>query len=125
MKKFKIAFWVILLALLGIIVYENKDFFLSYSPIIIVDLWFTKRAIAPVPIIVIMAGFFALGLVVAWIMGLAERLRTNRTIKELRNATKTDQSSLVNLQQQIDTLKRSGGIIDVPYDSGETQSPKS
>ena len=120
MKKAKIAFWIILIGLLGLIVYQNQGYFLTKHSLDI-NLWFTRRVVPPVQNVMIIVAFFLFGLLIALIHNLFERYRTNKTIKELRNTIKTNQATISQMRQEIDALKPSSG--ELPAVSPDVQAP--
>jgi NADH:ubiquinone oxidoreductase subunit 5 (subunit L)/multisubunit Na+/H+ antiporter MnhA subunit len=121
MRKLKIAFWIILIGLLGLIVYQNQGYFLTKHSLDI-NLWFTRRFIPPVQNLVIIAAFFVFGLLIAMIQNLFERYRMNKTIKELRNTIHTSQTTISQMRQEIDAMKPAAAI-DRPTDPAGVETP--
>lgn len=104
MKKVKLAFWVIILALFGLLIYQNQTFFLTKHSLEI-DLYFTAGRTIPVYNLVIVVAFFGFGLLIAYTSSLFERFRANKTIKELRGNVRSLQGTIDQMRQDVEALK--------------------
>jgi uncharacterized integral membrane protein len=85
MKKVKITLWVLLIAFILLLIYQNQEFFFPKLSLGI-NLYFFDYQTPEIPAILFHLCFFMLGLVIAFLFGLAERIRSKKTIKNL-NAT--------------------------------------
>ncbi len=120
MKKVKIAFWIILIVLLGITVYQNQGYFLTKHSLDI-NLWFTRRIVPPVQNGIVILAFFLFGLLVGLIHNFFERYRTNKTIKDLRNTIRSNEAAIGQMRQEIEALKPSTG--ELPPASPDVETP--
>ena len=99
MNKFKLVLWVIILAIIALVIFQNLGFF-STEANLQINPWVAPVYETPgIPIAVICLSFFILGLFLAFIFGVPERYRNRKAIKKLTaaNATQTD---------EIDKLKK-------------------
>jgi hypothetical protein len=104
MKKVKLAFWIIILALFGVLIYQNQPYFLTKHSLEL-NLYIFNRETVPVYNLVIIVAFFAFGLLIAYTSSLIDRFRANKTIKELRAKVRTQQGTLDQVKQDVEILK--------------------
>lgn len=104
MKKVKLAFWIIILALFGVLIYQNQPYFLTKHSLGL-NLYIFNRETVPVYNLVIIVALFAFGLLIAYTSSLIERFRANKTIKELRAKVKSQQGTLDQVKQDVEILK--------------------
>lgn len=99
MKPIKYLFWMIILALLGTLIYQNQAYFMTPAPLGL-DLKITgwSWTIPPILNIAYFGICFLLGLILAGIKSLFVYLGLK---KQIRNNNKT----ITGLQKEIDTLK--------------------
>lgn len=99
MKTIKTLFWLIILALLGTLVYQNQSYFLA-TPLLNFDLkipgW--QWALPPLQNIAYFGICFVLGLILAGIKGLAAGFGFKKQIKK-------GNAALAALQKEKDALK--------------------
>ena len=107
MRKFKIFLWLLLLAVLAVVVWQNQAFFMTRQSFH-VDPWLAGPYATPeLPIVVICAGLFLLGFLIAYVYGLYGYFKQGKTIKHL-NATVAAQT------EEIQTLRRRVEEIEQP-----------
>jgi hypothetical protein len=95
MKKVKILFWLIIFGLLGLLIFQNQDFFLARKSLGL-NLYYAQYQIPEAPnAILFVAAFFA-GLLIAYVFSLFGQYKNGKTIKNL-NAT---------IQSQVETIAR-------------------
>lgn len=104
MKKFKYAFWIILLGLFGLIVYQNREVFLG-SESLGINLLFAEYKTPGLPIVLFFAIVFLLGWLVAFVTGAFERFRAGKTIKKLQETIQTQQGAIADMKKDIEALK--------------------
>jgi len=99
MKTIKIIFWLIILAILGTLIYQNQDYFMT-TTILNLDLkvagW--NWALPPLQNIAYFGICFLLGLVLAGIKGLLTGFGLKKQIKK-------GNTSIAALQKEVDSLK--------------------
>jgi hypothetical protein len=129
MKKVKIGFWLILLAFLLLAGYQNKAFFLQKNSF---DLNFWVTAPYQTPEIhnaVLFAACFLAGLLIAYLSGLFERFRANKTIKQLNTTMNDQKTQAEQLRSEIEALKnvsmQATTPISVDSDEDQEENPSS
>ncbi len=104
MKKFKYGLWVILIALIGLLVYQNKSFFLTkYS--LGLNLGFYQNVTPEVYNLVIIAVFFFCGMLITYGSSLFERYRAKKTIKTLQSTIDASSETIAELKKEVGALK--------------------
>lgn len=78
MSKLKTIFWVLILAFIGILIFQNQDYFLAQKSVRII-----KYDTPALPTAVYFLIFFTAGLLISYLFGLSERFRLKKTIKKL------------------------------------------
>ena len=84
MKKVKLAFWMILLGLIGVVFWQNRPFFLDKKGIE-VDYFFGNIQIPETQIALYLLVCFLMGLLISYIGSLSERFVARKTIRKLNN----------------------------------------
>jgi len=105
MKKVKIGFWLIVVAFLLLIGFQNKAFFLQKHSFDL-DLWVT----APYHSLeiynaVLFAGCFLAGLIIAYLSGLFERFKANKACKQLNKTVADQKNELAQLKSEVEAFK--------------------
>lgn len=101
MNKFKLVLWVIILAIIALVIFQNLGFFSSEANLQ-VNPWVAPVIETPgIPIAVICLTFFILGLFLAWIFGVPERFRNRKTIKKLTAANATQKDEIDKLKKEL------------------------
>lgn len=105
MKKVKIAFWLVIIAFLLLLGYQNKEFFLQRHSFDL-NLWVSAPYQSPeIYNAVLFAVCLLAGLVIAYLSGLLERFKANKTIKQLTKNVDDLKSEKAQLQTEIEALK--------------------
>jgi len=106
MKTLKIIFWLIILALLGTLVYQNQPYFLE-TPLLQLDLkvsgW--SWALPPLQNIAYFGICFVLGLILAGIKGLVAVFGLKRQIKKANTGIAGLQKEIESLKTELDVFK--------------------
>jgi uncharacterized integral membrane protein len=116
MKKVKILFWVIIFGFLGLLIFQNQDFFLARNSFGL-NLYFTQYQIPEASnAILFLAAFFA-GLLIAYIFSLFGQYKNGKTIKNL-NAT---------IHSQVETISKLKSEMSAraPMPADPVKSPES
>ncbi len=104
MKKFKYGLWVIFIALIGLLVYQNKSFFLTkYS--LGLNLGFYQNDTPELYNLVIITAFFFCGMLITYGSSLFERYRSKKTIKTLQSTIDASSKTIADLKKEVDALK--------------------
>ena len=114
MKKVKIGFWLIFLAFLFLVGYQNKAFFLQKHSFDI-NVWVTAPyKTAEIYNAVLFGVCFVTGLVIAYLSGLFERFKANKTIKQLTTTMNDQKIQTEQLRTEIDALKNVSTQVMAP-----------
>jgi uncharacterized integral membrane protein len=104
MKKFKVALWVLIFALIALVIYQNKHFFLE-KPNLSVDLFFTQYQTSELYNAIIFLGCFLIGILISYFFSLSGRFKANKIIKNLSVTVDSQVQKISELTRQIETLK--------------------
>ena len=105
MKKATLIVWVIILGIIALVIFQNKDFFMTHQSLQF-NLGVVSGALPPnLPIAVVFIFFFFCGLVIAYLFGLSTRFKARRTIKKLNATIMSQKNEAAELQRELNTLK--------------------
>jgi hypothetical protein len=104
MKKIKILFWLIIIGLISLIFFQNKDFFFG-SQALSINFVVKSYQTPEINIAILFAGFFAAGLLIAYFSSLLIRYKNTKTIKNLNNTIKEYYEKISSLENDIASLK--------------------
>jgi hypothetical protein len=104
MKKAKIAFWLILIGFLGLLGYQNYDFFMSQHGLRI-NLLFVQYDTPQLQNAILFLIFFFTGLLISYFIMLFERFKSKKIIKTLNTALDMNQKQLDELKKEVHLLK--------------------
>ncbi len=105
MKKVKIGFWVLLIAFLLLVGYQNKAFFLQKNTFGL-NLYLTDAYMTPEIFNGVLFGVcFATGLIIAYFFGLFDRFRANKTIKQLNTELESQRQQIESLNTELNAFK--------------------
>lgn len=97
MKKVKIALWVIIFGFVGLVIFENKEFFTSTTEFVL-NVYFWKTA-KIWPNWYLFVAFFLVGILISYFFSLFKHYKDAKTIKML----KAKEASLV---EAVSTLEK-------------------
>ena len=120
MKNAKIAFWVILFAFIGLILFQNREFYMSQHSLG-VDLMVFDYRTPEVPNAIIFLGFFFTGLLISYFFSLLERFNSRKTIKSLSDSLRASEKMLDALKAENDVLKGSKEDVQALPEDGSTE----
>jgi hypothetical membrane protein len=130
MKRFKYGLWAIFIALLGLLVYQNKDFFMTkYS--LGLNLGVYQNDTPELHNLVIIAAFFFCGMLITYGSSLFERYRAKKTIKTLQSTIDASSETIASLKKEVDALKvgwepeqEEAAVSDTAAQSRESEEPQ-
>ena len=97
--------WAILLVFIGLIIFQNQEFFLS-KQILRVNLGIVDVYESPqVPVAIVFLVFFFFGVILAYLFSLPERFKTNKILKKLKTINTSLENELANLKRDVAALK--------------------
>jgi hypothetical protein len=113
MKKVKIGFWLIFIAFLLLLGYQNKAFFLQRHSFDL-NLWVTAPYHSPeIYNAVLFAGCFLAGLIIAYLSGLFERFKANKVCKQLGKTVDDQKNELSQLKSEVEAFKNAANPATV------------
>ena len=107
MKKLKFAFWVILIAFVGLLVYQNLPFFTETNSLKI-DLWIYQHQTPDMTNGAIIASFVGIGVLIMLLFYFSSRYdgyRSKKMIKMLQQTIETNSGEIAELRKQVDMIK--------------------
>lgn len=104
MKKLKAIIWLIIIGLIGLIMYQNRDFFLARHSLGI-DLISTQYQSPELPAALYFFAFFLIGWLIAYLFSLMDRFRTGKTIKRLQFTIHSQQNDIQTMKKDVEALK--------------------
>lgn len=114
MKKVKIGFWLIIIAFLLLVGFQNTAFFLQKHSFDL-NIWVTAPYETPEIYNAVLFGVcFVAGFVIAYLSGLFERFKANKTIKQLTNTLNDQKIQTDQLRTENDALKNISTQMTAP-----------
>jgi uncharacterized integral membrane protein len=104
-KKAKIVFWIIFIVLVLILYLQNKGFFMRQDELSL-NLFVFDFNTSQLPMIVFVAGFFFIGLIIAFLFNLIERYRTKKIIQGLTMKLDEQNKMLTSQKNEVDRLRK-------------------
>lgn len=117
MKKAKIAFWVVIFGFIGLILFQNREFYMSRHSLGI-DLIFFNYHTPEIPNAIPFLGFFCIGLLISYFYSLIERFNSRKTIKKLSDSLSEAEKMLDTLKNENQVLKGGGENEPTPLETG-------
>jgi hypothetical protein len=110
MKKVKIAFWIIVFGFVGLVIFQNKDFFMSESRLVL-NLGFFYYETPFLANAIFFVAFFLVGILISYFLSLFKQFKDTKTIKAL----KAKESSLVEAVASLERkLKAQQAAEEIP-----------
>ena len=106
MKKVKIAFWMIVFCFVGLLIFQNREFFLSDSRMVL-DLGFFYYETPFLANAIFFVAFFLVGVLISYISGLFQHFKDAKAIKTLKAKEASLIEAVSSLEQQLTTVKAS------------------
>ena len=123
MKKAKVLLWLIIIGFIGLIIYQNKDFFLTRHSFGINLMVFNYQSPEIYSAILFLL-FFILGLLIAYFFGLFERFKANKTIKSLTATNSSLEQMLASLKNDLASIK-TGQTQELQVETDEPEAAES
>jgi len=113
MKKVKAAFWLVVLLFIGILVYQNWEYFSSQHSLSINLPLVDPYQIPESPNYLLFLICLLIGLLLPYIYSLVERFRLNKMIKKLSETTAAQQEEISGLKRELEMVQNRS-VEDVP-----------
>ncbi len=122
MKNFKIGFWAVIFGLIGIVIFQNQDFFMVKQSLTI-DLIFKKYETPEFFIAILFAAIFLTGFIISYIFTLIDRLKFRKAVKSLGAEIDSQNENITLLINELESLK--GGSSGNNKENEEEEEQKS
>ena len=106
MNKAKIIFLIIILGFVGIVIFQNKDFFMAEQSLVI-NLYFAEYTIPETAIIILFLVCFFVGLFIGYLYYLFMRLKSKKMIRNLNSTINSHLETISDLEKDVESIKRS------------------
>ncbi len=120
MKKATVIFWVIIIGVIALVLFQNQDFFKVQNAFRI-NLGLFEEYLSPkIPNAVLVLIFFVSGLVIAHLFNFSARFKAKRTIKRLNASVTSTNKEIGELKDQLSRLKSekiNGALVDGQADT--------
>jgi len=113
MKKVKAAFWLVILLFIGILVYQNWEYFSSQHSLSISLPLVDPYQIPESPNYLLFLICLLIGLLLPYIYSLVERFKLNKMIKKLSETTAAQQEEISGLKRELEMVQNRS-VEDVP-----------
>ena len=124
MKNVKIGLWVILLLLVGIFFYQNKDFFMEGQSLYYGLPFFKVHHTPELPIAILFLFTFLIGLLGAYFCSLSNRFKSKKTIKNLHAAATSQLEEISGLRKEVESLRGGSSVAHTDAKEADAGSTK-
>ena len=100
MKKVKIALWIIIFGFVGLVIFENKSFFMQESQLIL-DLGFVNYETPLLKNAIFFVAFFLMGILISYFFSLFKHYKDAKTIKMLKAKESSLVEAVATLEKQL------------------------
>ena len=104
MKNFKIGFWAVIFGLMGIVIFQNQDFFMVKQSLSI-DLIFKRYETPELLRAILFGAIFLTGFIISYIFTLIDRLRFRKVVKSLGAEIDSQNKNITSLINELESLK--------------------
>jgi hypothetical protein len=106
MKKAKFFFWLLILGIIALVVFQNKGYFLDTHQVLQLNLKVFPEYQSPsLPLVAFHMLFFVFGLVVAYLFAAPHRIRRRKTIVRLTAEGAAQQKEMETMKAELARLK--------------------
>ena len=100
MKKVKIALWIIVFVFIGLIIYQNREFFMDESRLVL-NLGFFYYETPHLANAIFFVAFFLFGILLSYFFSLFKHFRDTKTIKTLKAKEASLVETVAALEKQL------------------------
>ena len=105
MKKVKLVVWMLIVALVAVVIYQNKGFFWDTKQSLAVNLAFAKYQVPEVQLLIIFGAFFAAGLLLGIYFLVVRGLKKKKKVKTLKTQVKEQTEKADALEKELHVLR--------------------
>jgi hypothetical protein len=102
MKKVKIAFWIVVFGFIGLVIFQNKEFFMSESRLMI-NLGFFYYETPFLANAVFFVAFFLVGILISYFSSLFKHFKDAKTIKTFKAKETSLVETVSSLERKLST----------------------
>lgn len=122
MKKVKYVFWLVVIGLVVLAVYQNSEFFIVERSLGI-DLYFFSYDSPKLPTGVYYLSVFLIGMLVSYVFTLAQKFRDRKTIRQLNQKVTAGEKKIAALEPApAETPQAQQSPPETPQAPGQAQS---
>ena len=103
MKKVKTAIWVIIIAFVALLIYQNRELFIATKNVLVLNLGFKEYKSPELEIVYICFAFFLAGLLLGAYFLVSYGFKTKKRIKLLTAEAQGRQEQIGSLKNQLQT----------------------
>jgi len=122
MRNFKIGFWAVIFGLMGIVIFQNQDFFMVKQSLSI-DLIFKRYETPGLLRAILFGAIFLTGFIISYIFTLIDRLRFRKVVKSLGTEIASQNKNIASLINELESVK--GGSSGNNKENEEEEEQKS
>jgi len=122
MKKVKWIFWLLVIVFVGLVIYQNQNYFLDKQQLGI-DVYFEQYETPVFANGILILASFLIGLLLAYIFGLSERFKSGRAIRKLNETINDHLEQIAMLKREVDSIKATYVQTPEPATVIEEESP--
>jgi len=123
MKKIKIVILLIILVFVGIVIFQNRAFFMAEQSLVI-NLLFAEYNMPGIANIVLFLTCFFIGLLIGYIYFIFIRFKLNKTIRRLNSTINSHQEIISDLEKDVGSFKSSSNeVINEDLKKSEDEAP--
>lgn len=104
MKKVKFAFWIVVFGFVGLVIFQNRDFFMSESRLML-NLGFYYYETPFLANAIFFVALFLVGILISYFLGLFKHFKDANTIKTLKAKEASLVETVSALEKQLSTQK--------------------
>ena len=115
MKKVKLVVWMLIVVLVVVVIYQNKDFFWETKKGLTINLPLVPaqyKTLPEVELLVIFGIFFAAGLLLGIYFLISRGLKKKKTIKDLKAQVKEQTEKADALEKELHALRGDPVVTD-------------
>ncbi len=124
MRKVKLAFWLVLIGLLGVVFWQNQTFFLEKRGVGI-DYWIGNYHTPELQVALYFLIFFLVGLLISSFSSLSERFVARKTIRKLNDELTNVRKNMSGLEAGLASRQAADSNADRSITSEAATVPES
>ena len=107
MKKFKIILVLIILGLIGLIIYQNQDYFMTKNSLML-NFYFSEYTVPQAVNGLYWLGCFAVGFLISYFSSLVFRFKAQKKIKLQNQTIENYRETVQELKKEVENIRASG-----------------